>query len=98
MVELKKVVPLKLGDGICLSFPLGHSDKYLQFNAEVKHAQGTLAGMEFLDTDLGTLVELHSLLKANTDNIDDINREFNLSPAPDVERAPRAHLQENFLS
>ena len=57
---------------------LGHSDKYLQFNPEVKHAQGTLAGMEFLDTDLGTLVELHSLLKANTDNIDDINREFNL--------------------
>jgi hypothetical protein len=78
MVEMGMVVPLKLGDGICLSFPLGHSDKYLKFNAEIKHAQGTVAGMEFLDTDLGTLVDLHDLLKANTGNIEEINREFSL--------------------
>lgn len=78
MVELKNAVPFNLGDGICLSFPLGHSDKYLQFNAEIKHSNGTMAGMEFLDTDLGTLVELHSLLKANSDNSEEINREFSL--------------------
>jgi hypothetical protein len=78
MVSFNNAIPFSLGDGICLSFPLGHSDKYLQLNAEIKHSDGTMAGMEFLDTDLGTLVELHSLLKANTDSIEEINRDFSL--------------------
>jgi hypothetical protein len=77
MVEFGMDAPLSKGDGICLSFPLGHSDKYLQFNAEIKHADGKIAGMEFLETDLATLVELHSLLKANTDTVEKINREYN---------------------
>jgi hypothetical protein len=78
MIDFNKAVPVKHGDGICLSFPLGHSDKFLQFNAEIKHFDGTVAGMEFLETDLGTLVELHSLLKANTESEEEINREFGL--------------------
>jgi hypothetical protein len=77
MVESRKTIPFKKGDGICLSFPLGHSDKYLQFNAEVVHAQDRIAGVQFIETDLGTLVDLHALLKANTDDIEQINREFN---------------------
>jgi len=81
MIEFSKATPVNMGDGICLSFPLGHSDKYLQFNAEIKHVDGKVAGMEFLDTDLGTLVELHSLLKANANNIEEINREFSLLTA-----------------
>jgi len=77
MVEFNMATPLNKGDGICLSFPLGHSDKYLQLNAEIKHSDGKIAGMEFVETDLSTLVELHSLLKANTDTFEEINREYN---------------------
>jgi hypothetical protein len=78
MVEFSMPTTLNEGDGIYLSFPLGHSDKYLRFNAEIKHSNGKVAGMEFLETDLGTLVELHSLLKANTDTVEEINREYSL--------------------
>ncbi len=77
MVESKDAIPLKTGDGVCLSFPLGHSDKYLQFNAKVVHVRGNVAGMQFVETDLGTLFDLHALLKANMLNAEQINRELN---------------------
>jgi hypothetical protein len=76
MVAFNTSMAFNLGDGICLSFPLGHSDKYLKFDAEIKHSDGNMAGMEFLETDLGTLIDLHSLLKANTDNVEEINRDL----------------------
>lgn len=76
MVEFKDSIPVTAGEGVCLSFPLGHSDKYLQFNAEIIHAQGRIAGMRFFETDLGTLFDLHSLLMANTGNIELLKREF----------------------
>lgn len=81
MIEFDKAVHFRQRDGICLSFPLGHSDKYLRFNAEVVHINDNMAGLQFLETDLGTLVNLHDLLKARTDNSDQLKREFNFLTA-----------------
>jgi hypothetical protein len=76
LVEFKKAVPSRRGDELLLSYPLGYSDKYLQFDSEVVHTLDNMVGVKFIDTDLNTLVSLHQLLTARTDNPDQLKMEL----------------------
>ena len=76
LVEFEKTVPSRKGDELLLSYPLGYSDKYLQFGSEVVHTFDNMVGVKFIDTDLNTLVSLHQMLKARTDNPDQLKIEL----------------------
>jgi len=68
LIEFDGEITCRPGDGCRLSFNLGNPDFYLEFMVEVVHCSDNLAGIEFVDTDLNTMIHLRNLLEARTGN------------------------------
>lgn len=66
LVQFGQDIKCRQDDKWELSFHLGNSDIKMEFKAVVVHADGDLAGVKFMETDLNTMIHLRNLMEART--------------------------------
>jgi hypothetical protein len=76
MIEFPQLCTAPLGSRCQLTVKLNDSEVQLDFEGEVVHVHGAMAGIRFIRVDIDTMIHLRRLLELNYGDSEEIRREL----------------------